>query len=610
MIDDAPGGNFDPGIITTQYEIGDGISDITGSLSEFGGMLQFVPELDPGQPTSSGNFPEPVVVTIGDLFANFDDYEAQLVRINAAIFDNGGDAFENGMAYPISDDSKANGNFRTTFFDVDYIGETIPDGAVDIIGLPNSRTDGEFFTCRNLMDFIFGDMTATPTFSIPGGTYDDPVEVEIACETPDAMIYYTTDGSNPDENSSLYEDAITIAQTTTLKAKAFANGLLPSFVATAQYNFVVGEPSEYPTDFAMATTTQTAKLTWTDAGGEIPAEGYLILISEQNFFQAPQDGVPQDDDTDLSDGVGAKNVGAGVQEFTFAGLNLDVTYYAQIYPYTNSGSDINYKTDGEAPAASGTTSGELTQLLFTTFDQSWEDWTRVSVAGNEVWDRSNNFGIDNTPCASMSGFAGGSSNVNEDWLISPALDLSNSVGESLNFFSAKGYTGPALELMVSTDYSGSGDPNVATWNNHTDDASWASGEPFWEWTPSGNIDLTNYTDATVYIAFKYTSTSAASATWEIDNVMVQGESTSVNEIAANNTVAVYPNPGNGIFNIQAQKPVNTVEVFNVTGAMVYQQIFDGTSGEINLTHLEKGIYLVRMTDAQANTFINHKIIIQ
>jgi hypothetical protein len=610
LIDDAPGGNFDPGIITTQYAIGDGITGITGTLSEFGGMLQFVPELDPGAATSSGNFPEPEVVTISELFANFDDYEAELVRINAVAFADGGAVFENGTAYTISDDSKATGDFRTTFFDVDYIGEAIPEGAVDIIGLPNSRTDGEFFTSRNLMDFIFGDMTATPTFDPAGGPYENPVEVTIACETPDAMIYYTTDGSNPDENSSLYEDVITIAQTTTLKAKAFSDGLLPSFTATAEYTFVVGEPSEYPADFAMATTSQTATLTWSDAGGEIPAEGYLILISEQDFFQAPQDGTPQEDDTNLSDGVGAKNVGTGEQEYTFSGLNLGVTYYARIYPYTNTGNDIDYKTDGDTPAASGTTSGELTQLLFTTFDQSWEDWTRESVAGNEVWDRDNNFGIDNTPCATMSGFAGGSSNVNEDWLISPALDLSNSIAESLNFFSAKGYSGDPLQLLVSTDYSGSGDPNAATWNNHTDDATWASGEPFWEWTPSGTIDLMDYTDATVYIAFKYTSTANESVTWEIDNVMVQGESTSVNEIISNNAISVYPNPGNGIFTIQAQKPVNKVEVFNVTGAIVHQQIFDGTSGEVNLTHLEKGIYFVKMADAQTNTFVNQKIIIQ
>jgi hypothetical protein len=598
-----------PGIIATQYEIGDGITGIAGTLSEYGGMLQFVPILDPGAATSSGNFPEPEVVTIGELFTDFENYEAQLVRINAATFADGGSAFENGVVYPISDESKATGNFRTTFFDVDYIGDTIPDGAVDIIGLPNSRADGEYITSRNMMDFIYGDMTATPTFSIPGGSYDDPVEVEIACETPDAMIYYTTDGSNPDENSTLYEDVITIAQTTTLKAKAFADGLQPSFTVTAEYTFVLGEPSEYPGDFAMTTTSQTAKLTWTDAGGEIPAEGYLIFISTQDIFQAPQDGTPQDDDTDLSDGTGAMNVSAGVGEYTFTGLSLDVTYYARIYPFTNSGSDINYKTDGEAPAASGTTSGTLAQLHFADFNDDWDGWTAFSVTGDQEWDRDNSFGIDDTPCAKMSGYDD-ANYENEDWLISPALDLSNSIGESLIFYSATYYSGPALELMISTDYSGSGNPNDATWNNHTEEATWASNEVFFEWTPSGTIDLMEYTDATIYIAFKFISTSNESATWEIDNVLVQAESASVNEIAANNTVAVYPNPGNGLFTFQAQKPVNTVEVFNVTGAMVHQQIFDGESGEINLMHLEKGIYFVKMTDAQSNTFINQKIIIQ
>ena len=89
MIDD------NTGIITTEYEVGDGISGIRGTLSEFGGMLQFIPVEDPGAATSSGNAIVPVTVTGADLLANFNDYEARLCRLENLSFDAAG-VFANG----------------------------------------------------------------------------------------------------------------------------------------------------------------------------------------------------------------------------------------------------------------------------------------------------------------------------------------------------------------------------------------------------------------------------------------------------------------------------------------------------------------------------------
>ena len=40
------------------------------------------------------------------------------------------------------------------------------------------------------------------------------------------------------------------------------------------------------------------------------------------------------------------------------------------------------------------------------------------------------------------------------------------------------------------------------------------------WTNSGNIDISSFTGTNVRLAFKYTSTSSASTTWEIDNIKI------------------------------------------------------------------------------------------
>ncbi len=76
---------------------------------------------------------------------------------------------------------------------------------------------------------------ATPTFSPDNRTFCDPFDVIISCSTDGATIYYTTDGSEPDENSSQYTEPIHITDTTTIKAKAYKADMRPSEIATAVF---------------------------------------------------------------------------------------------------------------------------------------------------------------------------------------------------------------------------------------------------------------------------------------------------------------------------------------------------------------------------------------
>jgi hypothetical protein len=137
----------DQGIITTMYNLYDGITGISGILNVFGNMLQFTPVDDPGNASSSGNVITPEVITLAQLNSNFMDYQAELVKITNVSFADGGGTFANNAVYPISDGSKAIFNFRTTFNNVDYIGQPIPNNAT-ITVLPNSRADGDYVTSR------------------------------------------------------------------------------------------------------------------------------------------------------------------------------------------------------------------------------------------------------------------------------------------------------------------------------------------------------------------------------------------------------------------------------------------------------------------------------
>ena len=147
-----------------------------------------------------------------------------------------------------------------------------------------------------------------------------------------------------------------------------------------------------------------------------------------------------------------------------------------------------------------------------------DNWTQFSVEGEQVWDITP-YG-NPAPSARISGYAGGNV-VNEDWLISNPIDLTGLSTAKLNFQTVVRYGGPALEVYMTTNYTG-GDPSDSSWTQldavlDTDTGSWSS------WTDSGDLDVSAATGQNLYIAFKYTSTSSGSATYELDNVLVSGE---------------------------------------------------------------------------------------
>jgi hypothetical protein len=143
-------------------------------------------------------------------------------------------------------------------------------------------------------------------------------------------------------------------------------------------------------------------------------------------------------------------------------------------------------------------------------------WTSYSVTGNEIWTPSS-YG-NPSYCATITGYAGGNKN-NEDWLISPSINFTNKTIGKLIFDSATKYTGNSLQAYISTNYT-SGAPSNATWTLLP--ASFAPVNSNYTWTNSGSINISSYASnqGNVRIAFKYTSTTSAAATWELDNVLV------------------------------------------------------------------------------------------
>ena len=73
-----------------------------------------------------------------------------------------------------------------------------------------------------------------PTFSVAAGTYYAAQSVELACVTDGTTIYYTTDGTDPTSSSTEYTSALSVTETTTIKAIAYKGGDA-SAIVTAKY---------------------------------------------------------------------------------------------------------------------------------------------------------------------------------------------------------------------------------------------------------------------------------------------------------------------------------------------------------------------------------------
>ncbi len=85
---------------------------------------------------------------------------------------------------------------------------------------------------------VLPGLVADTRFSVDRGFFKAPFPLEILTDTPGAVIRYTTDGSVPtDSTGTQYAGPITVDRTTTIRARAFAPGLVPTNVDTHSYFF-------------------------------------------------------------------------------------------------------------------------------------------------------------------------------------------------------------------------------------------------------------------------------------------------------------------------------------------------------------------------------------
>jgi len=275
----------------------------------------------------------------------------------------------------------------------------------------------------------------------------------------------------------------------------------------------------------------------------------------------------------------------------------------------------------------------------TIFADSFEqglNWNIYSISSTYNWEISDDISGSSHPSSVPDGEwfmymnNYGSDTGANDWLISPSIDLTQHANPYLTFQSWTKYSDSILgfDVWTSSDYAGSGDPTLATWQSLNAILPTSNSTT---WTSSGNVDLNEFTNDHVHIAFQYSSsgTGASSCTaWAVDDINVEGyENADIQNdlITSNINLSNYPNPFNPStefrFQISDFSKINSAEltIYNMKGQLIKNTsvILNGVEGSVtwegtdnNGQPVSTGIYMYRLSANGKNLASNKCLLLK
>jgi minor extracellular serine protease Vpr len=316
----------------------------------------------------------------------------------------------------------------------------------------------------------------------------------------------------------------------------------------------------------------------------LDATGRELIISFENgiygFYFA---------DTDTTERLLSLNNTAGNDYFAFYREGQIAELY--LLPCTTASSDKDEDDEDTRDCTAlpfSESFASSSQGKFTVYD------VITASTDKQTWKSTAQYGM------KIGGQVSGANVAAESWLISPCINLSSATQPQLTFDHAHRYAGtPAneLTLWISTDYT-TGAPSTATWKQLT--IPQYNTNTNWNFVSSNAIDLSSYKGKNICLAWKYTSSTTAAATWEVKNVVVaeKGASTAISGAKTSDIIAIGLQGEIDIFGTQAGQ---NVEVYTIAGLHLMTR--QAQSDFISL-RLPAGFYLVKVD----NTI--HKVVVQ
>lgn len=179
-----------------------------------------------------------------------------------------------------------------------------------------------------------------------------------------------------------------------------------------------------------------------------------------------------------------------------------------------------------------------------------KDLGQFTIENKELGSLSYVWAYDSYKYAKASAYKG-AANAADASLVSPEIDLTGCKNVVLSFEHAVN-KGAASGLSVEVRADGT--------STTLEGISWPAGTS-WNFQSSGNISLEKFVGKKIQIVFHYTSTTSVCPTWEVRNVLVDGEKdgAGISAVAADKTADKV------IFNLAGQrleKPVKGINIIN------------------------------------------------
>lgn len=231
-------------------------------------------------------------------------------------------------------------------------------------------------------------------------------------------------------------------------------------------------------------------------------------------------------------------------------------------------------------------------------DEDVSDWELYDEDGDgnnwaDLFQISNQAGEPVTPVSIISRSWQGSPLTPDNWIVSPAIDLSAEDGSDEIMVSWMRQVSAAFPEETYTLYVGTSD-DIADLENATVTLteSFDAPSPETDTPQEVSLNITELAGEVVYLAFRHYNSEDADFI-SIDDVTVTSGAMSVeNEKFANFTHFV---DASNNLNLSAKTPMSQVTLFSILGQQVMSKKLSAKDAQINLSSLNAGVYLAQVS---------------
>ena len=230
----------------------------------------------------------------------------------------------------------------------------VKSATVKAIGLRQGFVDSNVAS-----ESVTVEQVATPAISPAGGLFSVSQQVTMSCATDSAVIHYTTDGTTPTVSRPVYNGALTLNSTATVKAIAVKSGMVDSLSSSQSYTLMgtVATPTITNTDATggqqvSITSGTTGAIIYYTLDGTAPTVSSTKYTASFKLTEAKTVKAIAIKTGMLDSAIATKSV---IQVVAPVITSSGVAGGQQVsITSTTSGATIYYTLDGTAPTVSST----------------------------------------------------------------------------------------------------------------------------------------------------------------------------------------------------------------------------------------------------------------